>query len=197
MHARRNGPQILDFGVSGALWRDAMVMFDRQSGSYWSHVTGKCIEGMLRGSQLERIEAVLMPFAEWARAHPESRVVVREPGMQGASRYQSYVESTRLGIFGAQAKRAELAPKAIVQGIAVGGEAAAVSHEALRARTTLEFDLGGKRFLARYERGAVTVWERRRVGKGKDAPERLVAWPTTTAFWFAWTNFYPRSDVIR
>ena len=45
----------LTFGVSGKLWRDALVMFDRQTGSLWSQISGDAIR-----AELERCIGMLV-----------------------------------------------------------------------------------------------------------------------------------------
>lgn len=190
MHARRAGERTVTFGVSGALWKDAMVMFDRETGSLWSHVTGACIEGALEGTTLRALPSRLLPFSEWLALHPSARFVVRPAGSSTGSRYEGYAASDRQGIFGTQAARRELRPKAIVQGVTAGGEAAAIAHESVRRRREMTFSLGGEQFLARHEHGGVAVW---RKGPGGT----LEPWPSTTAYWFAWLNFYPRAKLVR
>ncbi|MDZ4768217.1 MAG: DUF3179 domain-containing (seleno)protein [Chloroflexota bacterium] len=46
------------FGVGGMY--DAMVLlYDQESGSYWDHITGRCLHGTLRGRQLTRLSNLL------------------------------------------------------------------------------------------------------------------------------------------
>ena len=42
-----NGKE-LTFMVSGMLWRDSLVMQDRETETLWSHVTGEAIRGPLK-----------------------------------------------------------------------------------------------------------------------------------------------------
>ena len=41
------------FGVSGKLWRDALLMYDHQTRSLWSHITGQAVKGASQGKQLQ------------------------------------------------------------------------------------------------------------------------------------------------
>ena len=52
---RRAGDRILDFGTSGALLNSALVMYDRQTESLWSHYTGQAVVGHLTGTELDLI----------------------------------------------------------------------------------------------------------------------------------------------
>ena len=51
---RTLGDQVLDFGTSGKLYQSALIMYDRQTESLWSHFTGEAVAGELTGTELER-----------------------------------------------------------------------------------------------------------------------------------------------
>ncbi len=44
----------LDFYVSG-VYRGTMIMSDRQTNSYWDHITGECLHGFFAGEKLENM----------------------------------------------------------------------------------------------------------------------------------------------
>lgn len=54
VYARKIEGKTLDLGVSGALYRDSLVMYDRETGSYWSQIDGKALRGPLTGKKLSR-----------------------------------------------------------------------------------------------------------------------------------------------
>jgi hypothetical protein len=47
---RRLDQRILDFGTSGKLYQSALVMYDRQTESLWSHFTAQAVAGVLTGA---------------------------------------------------------------------------------------------------------------------------------------------------
>jgi len=190
VYARRLGERTLTFGVSGKLWNDALVMYDRETRSLWSHVTGSCIEGKLEGGELEFLEGSLYKFSDWATRYPKSLVLARPAGSEAASRYETYAASDRQGIFGTQAARDDLPAKALVQGVTWNGEAAAVPHDTLAVRDTVAFGLGGARFET--VRDGSTIRVERIAADGMRRVE-----PSTAVYWFAWLNFYPRAKVAR
>ena len=49
---RRLDGRVLEFGTSGRLYQSALVMYDRQTESLWSHFTGQGVIGALTGEQL-------------------------------------------------------------------------------------------------------------------------------------------------
>jgi hypothetical protein len=52
---RRLDGRVLDFGVTGRLRYSDLVMYDRQTESWWQQATGEAIVGTLTGSKLRRV----------------------------------------------------------------------------------------------------------------------------------------------
>jgi peroxiredoxin len=71
------GREVLEFGVSGRLYKSDLVMYDRRTGSFWSQIEGRAIVGLLAGRQLERIPIDVLPWSAWRAAHPETTVLAR------------------------------------------------------------------------------------------------------------------------
>jgi hypothetical protein len=56
---RRVPPHVLDFGTTGKLRNSDLVMYDRQTESWWQQFTGEAIVGTLAGTELKLIPACL------------------------------------------------------------------------------------------------------------------------------------------
>ena len=96
---RTVGTRTLTFGVSGMLFRDALVMFDRETDTLWTHVDGHAIKGPLAGRSLVPVAAVHATWTQWKTMYPDS-VVLKKRG-DFRSPYESYNRSSsKLGIFG-------------------------------------------------------------------------------------------------
>ncbi|NDJ87438.1 MAG: DUF3179 domain-containing protein, partial [Chloroflexi bacterium] len=52
VYARDLNGVVYDFGVSGKLIMNTLVMYDRQTESLWSQILGEAVEGDLRGEVL-------------------------------------------------------------------------------------------------------------------------------------------------
>jgi hypothetical protein len=113
--------KILSFGVSGKLWKDALIMYDRETDSLWSHVTGTAIKGKLTGTRLKIFPAIHTTWAEWKRLYPGSLVLTKESryGLTGVrNSYESYfADPDRLGIFGTRNPDQTLPGKEFVVGL--------------------------------------------------------------------------------
>ncbi len=90
---RRVGGRLLDFGTTGKLRNSDLVMYDRQTESWWQQFTGEAVVGELLGDELKLIPARLESFAEFTARHPTGKVLVpNSPSMRryGTNPYVSY-----------------------------------------------------------------------------------------------------------
>ena len=90
---RTAGDRVLEFGVSGKLYRSALVMYDRQTESLWTHFQGVAFEGPLAGTRLEPVPAQMLSFDEWRQSYPSGLVLSRRTGFDvdyGENPYGGY-----------------------------------------------------------------------------------------------------------
>ena len=94
---RRVGDAVLSFGVSGKLRNSDMVMYDRQTESWWQQAVGQGIVGHYTGTQLEQLPTWMESWAEFRARNPEG-LVMAEPGWPrryGSNPYVGYDSSAR------------------------------------------------------------------------------------------------------
>ena len=85
--------QILDFGTTGRLRYSNLIMYDRQTESWWQQAEGRAIIGELLGTQLEFFPASIISWDEFKNAHPAGLVLSRETGFSrtyGSNPYVGY-----------------------------------------------------------------------------------------------------------
>ncbi len=101
MYARTVASRELTFGVSGMLWRENLVMYDRQTDSWWAQAMGEAIHGEFKGTTLEIFPSQMMTWREWRARHPDT-LVLRKPSGNRAMRdnYATYHASDRIGVTG-------------------------------------------------------------------------------------------------
>lgn len=73
---RRLGDLVLDFGVSGKLRYSDMIMYDRQTQSWWQQFTGEGIVGDMTDKKLAQLPARIVPFSTFKEKHPNGMVLV-------------------------------------------------------------------------------------------------------------------------
>lgn len=85
--------RLLDFGTSGRLLHSNLVMYDRQTGTYWSQATLEAIVGPLAGRRLDFVPAQIVSWGDWRQAHPDGMVLSQDTGFDrayGHNPYQGY-----------------------------------------------------------------------------------------------------------
>ena len=94
---RRLNGTVLSFGVSGKLRASDMIMYDRQSESWWQQALGQGIVGRYMGAQLVQLPAVMESWDEFRNAHPQGQVML-QPSLSrqyGMNPYAGYDSSAR------------------------------------------------------------------------------------------------------
>jgi hypothetical protein len=72
--------RVLDFGTTGNLRNSDLVMYDRQTFSWWQQFTGEAIVGELTGTRLEVLPSQIIAWSDFKEAHPDGGVLSRETG---------------------------------------------------------------------------------------------------------------------
>ena len=138
---RRLDDRVLEFGTSGQLYNSALIMYDRQTESLWSHFTGEAVIGHLTGSVLDTFAMSTVAWSDFRDANPEALVLSRETGFDrryGVNPYPGYddVGSAPFLFDGAVDER--LAAKERVVGVDYDGAAVAVHLDRLLDEPVLE-----------------------------------------------------------
>ncbi|MBI3435247.1 MAG: DUF3179 domain-containing protein [Proteobacteria bacterium] len=72
---RRVEGRVLDFGTTGLLRKSDLVMWDRQTESWWQQFSGEAIVGKYAGTTLRMLPSRLMAYGEFAGAWPSGLVL--------------------------------------------------------------------------------------------------------------------------
>lgn len=90
---RRVNGEALDFGVSGLLRNSDLIMFDRQSETWWQQLTGEGLAGEYAGVFLDIVPSQVIGFGSFAERFPNGLVMSRETGYNrqyGTNPYSNY-----------------------------------------------------------------------------------------------------------
>lgn len=94
---RRTDHGTLSFGVSGKLRNSDMVMYDRQTESWWQQATARAIVGDLTGTELTQLPSVMESWDQFRERHPDG-LVMETPDHNrryGANPYRGYDSASR------------------------------------------------------------------------------------------------------
>jgi hypothetical protein len=90
---RRVKGQLLDFGTTGKLRHSDMIMYDRQTESWWQQYSGEAVVGQLIGTQLTILPSRLESLKAFKDRAPKGLIQVpSQPGIRnyGANPYIGY-----------------------------------------------------------------------------------------------------------
>jgi hypothetical protein len=113
---RRVGRQVLSFGVTGKLRRSDMVMYDRETQSWWQQAEGRAIVGILNGAKLRQLPSWMESWAEFKARNPDG-LVMAEPAHNrdyGRNPYRGYDSSKQPFLYNGEHPPHGIAPLARV-----------------------------------------------------------------------------------
>jgi Protein of unknown function (DUF3179) len=143
VYARDLDGQTLTFGVSGKLIRNSLVMYDHETYTLWSHLTGEALSGPLLGHRLQQILSEQTTWGRWRAQHPQTQMLKVDPTDQRPDPYRYYYNSSEAGVKGRKHPDNRLPTKERVIGVRLGGEVKAYSFNALARARVVDDTLGG------------------------------------------------------
>lgn len=160
MYGRRYAGRELRFEASGGLLHSALVMRDKETGSYWPIMTGAAAAGELKGTPLQELPVgVRMAWRDWVRLHPDT-LVLSVDGVEHVedNPYDQYLASVS-GFRETSAKDKRLPTKEPVYAFQLG-----VAKYAVPLRAFSEggvFEAGGRSIFLYRPRGASLYYSTR------------------------------------
>ena len=195
---RRVGGRTLSFGTTGKLRNSDLVMYDRETESWWQQFGGECIVGALLGAELKIMPMRVESFDRFAARFPHGLVLLPPAGNQlayGRNPYGGYDSASAPFLFrGKYAGPA--APLARV--VTVGDEAWTL--DLLKKRRRIE---AGDLVLT-WEPGQVSPLDTADIDSGQDIGNVVVQRRTAkgsedavydVSFAFAFRAFHPQAPI--
>lgn len=184
--------QVLDFGVSGKLRNSDLIMWDRQTESWWQQLTGESIVGELVGEQLDIIPTQLVSFADFKTGFPDAPVLSKETGFNrpyGSNPYRGYDTDQQPFLF---AGEIDSRLKAVERVIAIesGGEAAAYPYKVLADRHVVADTVGGQDVVIFWQAGTTSALDGGSIADSRDVGAAGVFDPNLNGqkLTFQWTG---------
>jgi hypothetical protein len=123
------------------LFRDGLVMYDRETDTLWTHVDGRAIKGPLRGQVLEIVPSVHATWKEWKTLYPESLVLKKRGEIRSA--YEPYNrDPLRMGVLGRRLRDQRLPAKERIIGVRSSDGATAFVEKDVRGTKLVEAQVG-------------------------------------------------------
>jgi hypothetical protein len=198
--------RVLDFGTTGKLRHSDLVMYDRQTESWWQQFTGEAIVGSMTGQRLRLTPSRLESFERFRQRFPQGQVLV--PSNPNA---RNYGRNPYVG-YDATGQRPFLYDGSLPDGIepmerVVAVETAPGRHEAwalalLRRKGTVQSD----NFLIQWQPGQASALDKASIRAGRDVGnvvvqrrhgDEFIDVPYDVTFAFAFHAFRPNSTIYK
>jgi hypothetical protein len=164
--------QELDFGTTGRLRFSNLVMYDRQTESWWQQASGEAIAGEFTGQQLKLLTASIVAWSDFKEAYPEGKVLSRETGYRrdyGNNPYAGYDDVNRSPfLYVGPETPGVLPPMARVLTVDLNGEAVAYPYDVLQEVGVVNDSVGGTPLVVLWAPGTASALDAATVALGRD-----------------------------
>jgi len=187
---RRVNGKVLTFGVSGLLYNNDVLLYDRQTGSLWSQLMAQAISGPMRGQRLVLRAVTHTTWSDWKREHAMTQVLSTETGHARSyerNPYEGYDSSAEI-MFPLRFRSAGFHPKERVLGVQIGQQSKAYPFVELGKTNGVVTDTwAGNTLTIRFDQANA-----RATVDASDGTQ----WPAVVGYWFAWYAFHPDTQVF-
>ncbi|HUG65972.1 MAG TPA: DUF3179 domain-containing protein [Gaiellaceae bacterium] len=202
---RRLDGETYDFGTTGKLRESDLVMYDRQTESWWQQFSGEALVGELAGQELEQIPARIVSWEELSRQHPDAPVLDRDTGFArdyGTNPYVGYDDVESSPIFATTGNGDHrLPPKERVVYVEVGERALAVPYSNLMRDGVVSVETGEGELVVGWRPQVASALDETFIREGWNVGAATVSLdgrpvPFHEPFWFAVAAFRPDIEIV-
>jgi hypothetical protein len=162
----------LTFGTTGRLRFSNLIMYDRQTESWWQQATGDAIAGELTGRRLKSIPAPIVSWEDFRSDHPGGEVLSRETGYNrsyGDNPYAGYddVDSSPF-LYEGPDTPGDLPPMARVITVDAEEEPVAYPYDVLRELPAINDVVDEQPIVVFWQKGTASALDADSVAAGRD-----------------------------
>ena len=170
--------QVLDFGTTGRLRYSNLIMYDRQTETWWQQATGEAIAGEMTGTQLEFYPATIISWEDFKTAHPDGKMLSRETGFSRNYGHNPYVGYDDVNnppfLYQGPDTPDQLPPVARVLTVDLNGEAVAYPYEMLEEIGVVNDMVGGQAVVVFWQAGTVSPLDSATTASGRDVGAAVI-----------------------
>ena len=157
---RRVEGRTLTFGTTGNLRKSDLVMWDRQTESWWQQLSAEAVVGELAGTKLEVLPSQTLSWAAFKKRFPQGDVLSRDTGAQrdyGRNPYEGYdAPDSQPSLLDEEAD-GRLPPKERVSAVTEAEETVVVPFSRLESEPVVNERVAGKPVVFFFQRGVVSA----------------------------------------
>ncbi len=170
---RRVDGNVLEFGVSGNLRKSDLIMWDRQTETWWQQFTGDAVVGALAGKRLEFVAAPIVSYADFKAGFPDAEVLSRDTGFDrpyGVNPYPGYDRADTSPFAFRESPDGRLLPKERVVAVSNDDETAhaAFPFTLLAQERVVNYSVGSQPVAVFFKPGTISVLDSDIIDFSKD-----------------------------
>lgn len=178
------------YGVSGKLYNNNTLLYDRQTNSLWLQLTGEAVSGSCQGEQLKMLPTEITTWGEWHKKHPATQVLSTNTGHcrdYEKMAYADYFMSKDL-MFPVRNRNRLIPPKTKIIGFEIDGKIKAYPLFTLPDSKTkiIQEEIEGLTIQIHHDRSSESAYV-------TDVNGKML--PTVSTYWFAWYAFHPETEL--
>jgi len=193
---RLDDGRVLDFGTTGKLRNSDLIMYDRQTETWWQQFMGEAIVGEMTGTLLKIVPSRLESWKLFQKRHTQADVLIPsnpEARAYGRNPYVGYSKSSRPFLYGGDMPKG-IAPMAPV--LVIGEKAWSVSFVKKQKRIETQG------LVIEWQSGQASALEGRTVFEGEDLGNIIVQKNGKDiahhlTFAFAYHAFRPKGEITQ
>ena len=164
--------QVLDFGTTGRLHYSNLIMYDRQTETWWQQATGEAVVGELTGTRLTFLSAPILAWQDFQTAYPNGQVLSRETGFNRAYGRNPYAGYDNVNnspfLYDGPLTPGVLPPVARVLTVDLNGEAKAYPFDVLQQVHVVNDTVGGVNLVVLWAAGTASALDSSTVAGGRE-----------------------------
>ncbi len=168
---RRLDGRALDFGTTGKLRFSDLVMYDRQTESWWQQITGEAIIGELTGKRLMFLPSQIVSWETFRQTFPNGKVLNRDTGHSrpyGNNPYVGYDNINSSPFLYSGPKDGRLPPMERVVTVSLGGEDVAYPFSVMDKVRVVNDTVGGRPIVVLYAKGVASALDGSSIPDSRD-----------------------------
>ena len=160
-----------DFGTSGNLRSSDLVMWDRQTESWWQQLTGEAIVGELTGKVLTFLPAPIVSWEDFKAVNTDGKVLSRSTGFSrsyGRNPYIGYDKVDNPPFLLLDEPDGRLPPKERVAAVTIGDVDVAFPFSILERERVVNYSVNGRDLTVFFKPGTVSALDRSSIKESRD-----------------------------
>lgn len=178
------------YGVSGKLYNNNTLLYDRQTNSLWLQLSGQAVSGSCQGEQLKMMPSEVTTWGEWRKKHPNTEILSTNTGHcrdYEKMAYADYFMSKEL-MFPVRNRNRLIPPKTKIIGLEIDGKIKAYPLFVLPDSKTkiIQENIDGLTVQIHHDRSTESAHV-------TDLNGNML--PSVSTYWFAWYAFHPETEL--